>query len=56
MEVLLGLVFFIVLIMSIMFSQKEDPKDSVSGRWGIKTGKFLSGNWGGEEWGEKDKK
>ena len=55
MEILLGIFFVAIFIVAVIFSQKEDPKDSTSGRWGIKTGKFLSGNWGGENWGEKDK-
>ena len=36
--------------------KNDDPRDHAAGRWGVKTGKFVSGNWGGEKWGEKPKK
>jgi hypothetical protein len=45
-----------VALLYIFLGPKEDPRDSIAGRWGIKTGKLLSGNWGGKDWGEKDKK
>jgi hypothetical protein len=51
-----AIVVILCFVFGIMSKQGEDPRDSTSGRWGIKTGKFVSGDWGGENWGEKRKK
>jgi hypothetical protein len=54
------IIFAVVIIFSIfvgtILKKDENPQDSTAGRWGIKAGKFLSGDWGGESWGEKRKK
>src|SRR5439155_9314378 len=43
---LLALIFF------GFYSGWTNPsRNSISARWGTKAGKFLSGNWGGQEWG-----
>jgi len=54
--VLFALLVLVVAVIVGIQASKEDPRNSASGRWGIKTGKFVSGNWGGEKWGEKDSK
>ena len=53
MEILFGMILLIVIVSAIAISSKEDPRNSTSGRWGIKAGKFCRGEFGGEKWGEK---
>lgn len=52
MESLLTIAFLVCIAVGFMKSRQVDPKTTVAGRWGIKAGRFLSGNWGGEKWGE----
>ena len=52
MEAFWTIVFLVCIIAGFMKSKQVDPKSTVAGRWGIKTGRFLSGNWGGAKWGE----
>jgi hypothetical protein len=52
METFLTIAFLLCVVVGFMKGRQADPKSTVAGRWGIKTGRFLSGNWGGEKWGE----
>lgn len=55
-EVMFWLIMAIVgIIIGIANSAKDDPRNTAAGRWGIKTRKFISGDFGGEEWGERRK-
>lgn len=51
-----ALILLVLIVVGFASVKNDDPRDHVTGRWGVKTGKFVSGNWGGEKWGEKPKK
>jgi hypothetical protein len=58
MEVVItGLLIFgtLFLVFFMNYQHEEDPRDSTPGRWGIKAGKIVRGEFGGEKWGEKNK-
>ena len=45
-----------MLMYFMFFSDYGKPQDTTAGRWGTKVGKVVRGEFGGEKWGEKEKK
>lgn len=54
MELLLGIIFLACFIIGWKSMKNVDPRDTASGRWGIKAGKVARGEFGGKKWGEKE--
>ncbi len=56
MEAIFIIVLAVVFFAAFVSGMNRKPEETVSGRWGMKAGKFISGDFGGKEWGERPKK